>query len=313
MNKSEKIYIAGHTGLVGSAILRALLKQGYDNLIYVPESQLDLTDQSAVRQFFDRERPDYVFLAAAKVGGIGANYTYPAEFIRNNLFIEANVIDSAYRYGTKKLLFMGSSCIYPRLAAQPIKEEYFMTGTLEPTNEYYATAKIAGIEMCDAYNRQYGTDFISVMPTNLYGPGDNFDLASAHVLPALIRKFHDGKVNELPCVEVWGTGTPLREFLHVDDLAEACVLLMKNYNNKQIGKCINIGAGEDLTIEDLALLIKKIVGFKGELVFNPDKPDGTPRKLLDISRIKALGWSPRIPLEEGIRAAYQWFLDNVAG
>ncbi|WP_066351648.1 GDP-L-fucose synthase [Fervidicola ferrireducens] len=307
MHKEAKIYVAGHRGLVGSAILRRLRAEGYSNIVTRTRQELDLTDQRAVYQFFEAERPEYVFLAAAKVGGILANSTYPADFIRENLLIQTNVIDAAYRYGVKKLLFLGSSCIYPKFAPQPIKEEYLLTGALEPTNEPYAVAKIAGIKMCQAYNKQYGTNFISVMPTNLYGPGDNFDLETSHVLPALIRKFHEAKVAGAPHVVIWGSGTPRREFLHVDDLANACLFLMNNYDSSEI---INIGVGEDLTIAELANLIKEIVGYQGEIVFDTTKPDGTPRKLLDVSKIFNLGWRPRIRLEDGIRSTYEWFVRN---
>lgn len=307
MHKGAKIYVAGHRGLVGSAILRKLQAEGYSNIVTRTHQELDLTNQQEVYQFFETERPEYVFLAAAKVGGILANSTYPADFIRENLLIQTNVIDAAYRYGVKKLLFLGSSCIYPKFAPQPIKEEYLLTGALEPTNEPYAIAKIAGIKMCQAYNKQYGTNFISVMPTNLYGPGDNFDLETSHVLPALIRKFHEAKVARAPHVVVWGTGTPRREFLHVDDLADACLFLMNNYDSSEI---INIGVGKDLTIVELANLIKEIVGYKGEIVFDTSKPDGTPRKLLDVSKLFNLGWRPRIRLEDGIRSTYEWFVRN---
>ncbi len=307
MNKDARIYVAGHRGLVGSAILRKLRAEGYSSIVSRTHGDLDLTDQYAVYSFFETERPEYVFLAAAKVGGILANNTYPAAFIRENLLIQTNVIDAAYRYGVKKLLFLGSSCIYPKFAPQPIKEEYLLTGILEPTNEPYAIAKIAGIKMCQAYNKQYGTNFISVMPTNLYGPGDNFDLETSHVLPALIRKFHEAKVTGAPQVVVWGSGTPRREFLHVDDLADACLFLMNNYDSSEI---INIGVGKDLTIAELAQLVKEIVGYKGEIVFDTTKPDGTPRKLLDVSKIFNLGWRPRIRLEDGIRSTYEWFVRN---
>jgi len=297
MEKKSKIYVAGHRGMVGSAIVRRLRKDGYTNLILRTRQELDLLDQQAVQQFYEQERPEYVFLAAAKVGGILANNTYRAQFIYENLQIQNNIIHSAYRYGVKKLLFLGSSCIYPKMAPQPIKEEYLLTGPLEPTNEPYAIAKIAGIKMCEAYNAQYGTNFISTMPTNLYGPHDNFDLETSHVLPALIRKFHEAKVHHRPYVEIWGTGTPRREFLHVDDLADACVFLMQNYNDSQF---VNVGVGEDISIKDLALLIQDIVGYRGELRFDTSKPDGTPRKLLDVSRLHALGWKARIPLRDGI-------------
>ena len=309
MEKDSKIYVAGHRGMVGSAIVRRLTKDGYTNLILRTRQEMDLLDQQAVQQFFEQERPEYVFLAAAKVGGILANNTYRAQFIYENLQIQNNIIHSAYRYGVKKLLFLGSSCIYPKMAPQPIKEEYLLTGPLEPTNEPYAIAKIAGIKMCEAYNAQYGTNFISTMPTNLYGPHDNFDLQTSHVLPALIRKFHEAKVNHRPYVEIWGTGTPRREFLHVDDLADACVFLMQHYNDSQF---VNVGVGEDISIKELALLIQDIVGYQGELRFDTSTPDGTPRKLLDVSRLHALGWKARIPLREGIRQTYQWFLEHIA-
>ena len=309
MEKSSKIYIAGHKGLVGSAIVRNLQKNGYDNLILRTFSELDLIDQKATAKFFAGERPEYVFLAAAKVGGIKANNDFPAEFIFQNLQIQNNIIHNAYLNGAKKLLFLGSSCIYPRDCPQPIKEEYFMTGPLEKTNEAYATAKIAGIKMCQSYDKQYGTKFISVMPTNLYGPNDNFDLNSSHVLPALLRKFHDAKLNNDKEAIMWGTGKPKREFLHVDDLAGACVYLMNNYENPEI---VNIGTGEDIEIIELAKMIKEVVGFKGEIKNDLEKPDGTPRKLLDVSKLHNLGWKHKIPLDEGIRETYQWFLENYA-
>lgn len=309
MNKGAKIYVAGHRGLVGSAITRKLIAEGYTNLVTRSHGKLDLTDQQAVNRFFETERPEYVFLAAAKVGGILANSTYPADFIRENLLIQTNVIDAAYRCGVKKLLFLGSSCIYPKFAPQPMKEEYLLSGELERTNEPYAMAKIAGIKMCQAYDRQYGTNFISVMPTNLYGPGDNFDLETSHVLSALIRKFHEAKVSGAPQVVVWGTGTPRREFLHVDDLADACLFLMQNYDSPEI---INIGVGKDLTIAELGGLVMDVVGYEGEIIFDQSRPDGTPRKLLDVSRLFSLGWRPRIPLVQGIRATYEWFVENYA-
>jgi len=309
MNKDAKVYVAGHRGLVGSAILRKLEAEGYSNLLTFTSNELDLTNQQAVNLMFDSERPEYVFLAAAKVGGIMANSTYPADIIRENLFIQTNVIDASYRYGAKKLLFLGSSCIYPKFAPQPIKEEYLLGSELEPTNEPYAIAKIAGIKMCQSYNKQYGTNFISVMPTNLYGPNDNFDLQTSHVLPALIRKFHEAKVGNAPQVEVWGTGRPYREFLHVDDLADAGLFLMNNYDGSEI---VNIGTGKDSTIADLAHLIKDIVGYKGDIVFDASKPDGTPRKLLDVNRLFDLGWRPRIRLDEGIQSTYEWFVQNHA-
>ncbi|KYD33126.1 GDP-L-fucose synthetase [Geobacillus stearothermophilus] len=309
MRKDAKIYVAGHRGLVGSAILRKLQADGYINLVYRTSQELDLRDRNQVDRFFEEEKPEYVFLAAAKVGGIVANNEYPADFIRDNLMIQTNVIDAAYRNGVKKLLFLGSTCIYPKFAPQPLKEEYLLTGELEPTNEPYAIAKIAGIKMCQSYNRQYGTKYISVMPTNLYGPNDNFDLHTSHVLPALIRKFHEAKETNAPYVEVWGTGTPRREFLYSDDLADACVFLMNNYEDNEI---INVGVGEDISIKELAEKIKNIVGYQGEIKFDTTKPDGTPRKLVDVSKINALGWKASISLDEGLRKAYQWFLENVA-
>ena len=309
MNLDSKIYVAGHRGLVGSALVRALRRRGFANFVYRTHAEMDLEDQRAVRDFFERERPDYVFLAAAKVGGIWANQSYPADFIRSNLVIQMNVVEAAYRAGVKKLMFLGSSCIYPKLAPQPIKEEYLLSGHLEPTNEPYAVAKIAGIKLCQAYNRQYGTTFVSVMPTNLYGPGDNFDLETSHVLPALIRKFHDAKVANAPEVTVWGSGRALREFLHVDDMADACVFLMERYDSSEI---INIGCGEDVSIADLAALIRDVVGYRGEISYDRSKPDGTPRKLLDVSRLRSLGWAPRIPLERGVAETYDWYLRNAA-
>ncbi|MBE0446828.1 MAG: GDP-L-fucose synthase [Actinobacteria bacterium] len=307
MNKDAKIYVAGHRGLVGSAIVRKLKTEGYSNLFTYTHNKLDLTDQQAVDRFFETERPEYVLLAAAKVGGILANSTYPADIIRDNLLIQTNVIDAAYRYGVKKLLFLGSSCIYPKFAPQPIKEDYLLSSELEPTNEPYAVAKIAGIKMCQSYNRQYGANFICVMPTNLYGPNDNFDLQTSHVLPALIRKFHEAKLEGATQVVVWGTGKPHREFLHVDDLADACLFLMNNYDSPDI---INIGVGEDLTIAELAHVIKDVVGYSGKIVFDTAKPDGTPRKLLDVSKLFNLGWTPRIGLVDGIRSTYEWFSKN---
>jgi len=307
MEKSSKIFVAGHRGLVGSAIVRKLQKEGYTNLILKGREEVDLTRQEEVERFFEKERPEYVFLAAAKVGGIHANRTYPAEFIYQNLMIECNVIHSAYKYGVKKLLFLGSSCIYPRECPQPMKEEYLLSGYLEPTNEAYAVAKIAGLKLCQFYKRQYGANFISCMPTNLYGPNDNFDLNTSHVIPALIRKFHEAKIQGKPYVEVWGTGRPLREFLHVDDLADACLFLMQNYDDEI---WINVGSGEEVSIEELAKMIKEIVGYKGRIVFNPDMPDGTPRKLLDISRLKSLGWSPKMSLIEGLKSTYEWYVNN---
>lgn len=304
MEKDDAIYVAGHMGLVGSAILRKLKAEGYSNLITRSFQELDLRDQITVDEFFKSEQPEFVFLAAAKVGGILANNTYPVDFLRDNLLIQTNIIEAAHKYGVKKLLFLGSSCIYPKLAPQPIKEEYLLTGELEPTNEPYAIAKIAGIKLCQAYNRQYQANFISVMPTNLYGPGDNFDLEISHVMPALIRKFHEAKIDGTDQVVVWGSGKPFREFLHVDDLADACLFLMKNYNSSEI---INIGTGKDLSIAELAYLIKDTVGYHGNVVFDTTKPDGTPRKLLDVRKLFYMGWKPRITLEEGISAAYNWY------
>lgn len=305
MNKDAKIYVAGHRGLVGSALVRSLERQGYTHILTRTREALDLTDHAEVKRFFETERPEIVLDAAAKVGGIRANDTYPADFIRDNLLIQTHLIDCAYRSGAKKFVFLGSSCIYPKHAPQPLKEDYLLTGPLEPTNEWYAVAKIAGIKLCQAYRRQYGFDAIALMPTNLYGPGDNFSLENSHVLPALIRKFHDAKVTWAKSVTVWGTGTPRREFLHVDDLADAAVFLMETYSDEAI---INIGVGEDLSIRELAEMIRKVVGFEGDLVFDPEKPDGTPRKLLDVSRLHALGWRERIPLRQGIEETYRWFL-----
>ncbi len=307
MDRLSRIFVAGHRGLVGSAIRRRLLQEGYTNLILRSRGELDLTNQAAVDAFFAAEKPEYVFLAAAKVGGILANSSYPVEFLRDNLAIETNVIEAAYRNGVKKLECLGSSCIYPKLAPQPIKEEYLLTGPLEPTNEWYAIAKIAGIKLAQAYWRQYGFRAISLMPTNLYGPGDNFDLQSSHVLPALIRKAHEARLKHLPEMVVWGSGEPRREFLHVDDMAEAAVFLMLHYDSADI---INVGAGEDISVRELAELVCRVVGYKGQLVFDASKPDGTPRKLLDVSRLRNLGWRPRINLKEGIAQAYQWFLER---
>lgn len=298
----EKIYIAGHRGMVGSAIKRRLEKAGHTNFILRTSSELDLRDQAQTAAFFAKEKPDYVFLAAAKVGGIMANNTFRGEFIYDNLMIQNNVIHQAYLHGVKKLMFLGSSCIYPKMAPQPLKEEYFLTGLLEPTNEPYAIAKIAGIKLCDAYRDQYNCNFVSVMPTNLYGPNDNYDLQKSHVLPALLQKFHDAKVNNEPEVTIWGTGTPLREFLHADDMADACFFLMGSYNEKGP---INIGTGKDISIADLSRLIQKIVGYEGVLKFDTTKPDGTPRKLMDVEKIHQLGWTATIHLEEGIRRVYQ--------
>jgi GDP-L-fucose synthase len=308
MNQISRVFVAGHNGLVGSAIVRHLRKAGYGNLLFRSRAELDLTDRDRVRSFFREQRPDYVFLAAAKVGGILANATYPADFIRDNLAIQLNVIDAAYQNGVKKLEFLGSSCIYPKFASQPMKETDLLTGQLEPTNEWYAVAKIAGIKLCQAYRQQYGFCAISLMPTNLYGPGDNFDLKNSHVLPALLRKFHQAMLEEAPEVVVWGTGTPRREFLHVDDLAWAAVFLMQNYDSPEI---VNVGTGEDVTIAELADMVARATGFAGKIVFDTSKPDGTPRKLLDVSRLHALGWHHAIPLEIGIRNTYQWFLKHV--
>jgi GDP-L-fucose synthase len=308
MNKEDKIYIAGHRGLVGSAILRNLEEQGYNNFVLRTSKELNLTSQADVNQFFEEEKPDYVFLAAAKVGGILANDTYPADFIRDNLLIQTNIIDAAYRNNTKKLLFLGSSCIYPKFAPQPMQEEHLLTGELEPTNEWYAIAKIAGIKMCQAYKKQYGFNAISLMPTNLYGPGDNFNLENSHVMPALIRKFHDAKINNLPEVEVWGSGAPKREFLHVDDMADASVFLMNNYDGFEF---INVGVGSDVSIKELAEIVKAVVGFEGELKFDLSKPDGTPRKLLDVSKLKDTGWEAKIELKDGVQTTYSWFLNKL--
>lgn len=304
MPKNARIYVAGHRGLVGSAITRALAKAGHTNVVTRTHAELDLTDQQAVRAFFATEKPEYVFLSAAKVGGIMANKTYPADFARINLQIETNVVDAAYTSGVKKLLFLGSSCIYPKMAPQPIKEEHLLCGYLEETNKAYAIAKIAGIIMCQSYHEQYGANFISVMPTNLYGPNDNYDPVNSHVLPALLRRFHEAKEQNLPEIVVWGTGSPRREFLHADDLADACLFLMNNYNDPEI---VNIGTGEDVTIREVAELIQKIVGYTGKLTWDTSKPDGTPRKLLDMTKLHSLGWKHRIPLEDGIRDAYTWY------
>jgi GDP-L-fucose synthase len=301
MDKKDKIYIAGHRGMLGSAIHRRLKKEGYENFVFRTSDELDLRNQQAVADFFAKEKPGYVFLAAAKVGGILANNTYRAEFLYDNLMIQSNVIENSYRQSAKKLLFPGSSCIYPKLAPQPLKEDYMLTGLLEHTNEPYAIAKIAGIKMCDAYRSQYGCNFISVMPTNLYGPNDNYDLNTSHVLPALLRKFHEAKIENKPEVIVWGTGTPRREFLHADDMADACLFLMKNYNETGF---INIGIGEDLSIKELSEMIKEITGYNGKIVFDSSKPDGTPRKLLDISKLSSLGWKAKIPLQNGIERTY---------
>lgn len=302
MNVTDKIYVAGHRGMVGSAIIRRLKKEGFNNFVLRTSKELDLRKQQAVQDFFKQEQPDYVFLAAAKVGGILANNVYRAEFLYDNLMIQSNVIHAAHQYDVKKLMFLGSSCIYPKLAPQPLKEDYLLTGLLEPTNEPYAIAKIAGIKMCDAYRAQYGSNFISVMPTNLYGPNDNYDLEKSHVLPALIRKFHEAKKNDSPSVMMWGTGQPKREFLHVDDLADACLYLMQTYNEAGL---VNIGVGEDISILDLALLIKEVVGFDGNIEHDLNKPDGTPRKLMDVSKLNQAGWKATISLEAGIYSVYQ--------
>jgi len=305
MNKTARIYVAGHRGLVGSAIWRELECQGFTHLIGKTRMELDLLDAAAVKSFFEKEKPEFVFVAAAKVGGILANNDHPAQFLFENLQIQNNLIHHAYLSGAKKLLFLGSSCIYPKLAPQPLKEEYLLTGLLEPTNEWYAIAKIAGIKMCQAYRRQYGCNFISAMPTSLYGPNDNYDLESSHVLPALIRKFHEAKVAGAPSVTGWGTGAPLREFLHSDDLAAGCVFLMRNYDEELF---INIGSGSEITIKDLSEIVQRVIGFPGKIVWDNSKPDGTPRKLMDSSRIFSLGWKPQIDLETGIRRAYEDFL-----
>ena len=307
MEKNSKIYIAGHRGLVGSAIYRNLQKQGFTNLVTRTSSELDLKDFQKTSEFFKNEKPEYVFLAAAKVGGIQANNTFRAEFLYDNMMIQNNVIHLSHTNEVKKLLFLGSSCIYPKMAPQPLQEDSLLTGTLEPTNEPYAIAKIAGIKMCDAYRSQYGANFISAMPTNMYGPNDNYDLNNSHVLPALLRKFHEAKEQNLPNVTVWGTGTPLREFLHSDDLAEACVFLMQNYND--FGH-VNVGIGEDISIKDLAVLIKNIVGYEGDIIWDTTKPDGTPRKLMDVNKINAMGWKAKISLEDGIRDVYQQKFKN---
>jgi GDP-L-fucose synthase len=309
VDKAARIYVAGHRGLVGSAVVRALLIQGYGNLLLRTHAELDLTEQGAVRDFFGREQPHAVILAAARVGGIYANSSRPALFMRDNLLIQDNVIDAAHRSGVGKFVFLGSSCIYPKLAPQPIKEEYLLTGPLEPTNEWYAVAKIAGLKMCQAYRREFGFHAISLMPTNLYGPGDNFDEQNSHVLPALVRRFHQAKVSGAESVTVWGSGTPRREFLHVDDLADAVVYLLHAYDAEEI---VNIGCGEDVTISELAGLIMSVIGYQGRLIFDSTKPDGTPRKLLDISRLNALGWRARIPLRTGIESTYRWFQEHGA-
>jgi GDP-L-fucose synthase len=306
LNKQDRIFVAGHRGLVGSAIVRRLESEGFDALLLPPRAEVDLCDSAAVERFFAERKPDYVFLAAAKVGGILANDSRPAEFIAENLRIQSNVIEAAYHHGVRKLLFLGSSCIYPKLAPQPLREEYLLTGPLEPTNEWYAIAKIAGLKMCQAFRRQYGFNAISAMPTNLYGPGDNFSLQASHVLPALIRKAHEAKRAGAP-LAVWGSGRPRREFLHVDDLADALVFMMRHYDAEPP---LNVGTGADVSIAELAALVTRVVGFTGEIVYDASKPDGTPRKLLDVGRLSALGWSARIPLDAGVRGTYQWFLEN---
>lgn len=307
MEKDKKIYIAGHAGLVGSAIVNQLRAQGYTNILTRSHHELDLRSQQAVEQFFAQEKPDYVFLAAARVGGIQANMNAPADFLYDNLAIELNVIHAAYTHGVKKLLFMGSSCIYPRMCPQPIKEEYLLTGELEKSNEGYAIAKIAGLKLCEFYNTQHGTQFISCMPTNLYGPRDNFNLQTSHVLPALIRKLYTAKKNNEPFVNIWGTGNVFREFLYIDDLADCCLFLMNTYEGNQI---VNVGTGKDITIADLARMVKKIVGFEGELIFDPTKPEGTPRKLLNVDRINELGWHAQTSLEQGIKKTFDWCIEN---
>lgn len=307
MKKDSKIFVAGHRGLVGSAIVRALEKDGFSNIVMRTHKELDLTNQKTVSEFFAKEKPEYVFLSAAKVGGIMANKTSPADFIYNNLAIQTNIIHNAYVYKTKKLLFLGSSCIYPKLCPQPIKEEYLLSGALEESNKAYAVSKIAGIIMCQSYNEQYGTNFISLMPTNLYGPNDNFDLENSHVLPAMIRKFHEAKLADKPNVSLWGTGSAMREFLHVDDLAGASLFLMQNYDDTSI---MNVGTGEDMTIKELAEKIKDAVGYEGDIVWDTTKPDGTPRKILDVSKLHGLGWKHKISLNEGISSTYKWFKEN---
>lgn len=308
MQRDARVYVAGHRGLVGSALVRRLTAGGYTNLITRTHAELDLTNQAAVEEFFQAEKPEYMFVAAAKVGGIHANSTYPADFIYSNLSVETNLIHAAYRHGVRKLLFLGSSCIYPKHAPQPMREEHLLTGPLEPTNEWYAIAKIAGIKLCTAYNRQHGTDFMSVMPTNLYGIGDNYDPENSHVIPALIRKFHEAKDRGTPESVVWGTGTPRREFLYSDDLADACVFLMETQSAAGVGEIINIGVGTDMTIREVAETVSAVVGYRGDLVFDTTRPDGTPRKLLDVSRMEALGWQARTPLAEGLKRTYENFL-----
>jgi len=307
MKPDSKIFVAGHKGLVGSAIVRGLQAQGFTNILVRDRKDVDLENAASTEAFFAAEKPEFVFMAAAKVGGILANDTYPVDFLRSNLLIQTNVIESAYRNGCRKFEFLGSSCIYPKFAPQPMKEEHLLTGSLEPTNEWYAIAKIAGIKLCQAYRKQYGFDAISLMPTNMYGPGDNFELQGSHVLPALIRKFHEAKKNGSKDVVMWGTGTPKREFLHVDDLAEACIFLMQTYSDAEI---VNVGSGTDVTIRELAEMVREVVGFEGEIVLDTTKPDGTPRKLMDVSRLEKAGWKSKIALREGIETTYQWFLEN---
>jgi GDP-L-fucose synthase len=309
MNNDDVVFVAGHRGLVGAAIMRRLTAGGFTKLLVRSRVEVDLTRQADVEAFFAATRPTWVFLAAARVGGIHANNSYPGDFIRDNLQLQTNVIDAAHRYGVRKLLFLGSSCVYPKLAPQPLCEDYLLSGPLEPTNEWYAIAKIAGIKMCQAYRRQYGFHAICAMPTNLYGPGDNFSLQHSHVLPALIRKFHEARAADAPQVIVWGSGTPRREFLHVDDLADALLFLMQHYDSEEL---INVGTGEDLSIAELARLVARIVGFEGRIVFDPSEPDGTPRKLLDINKLRVLGWRATIPLDQGIRATYDWYVQNAA-
>jgi GDP-L-fucose synthase len=309
VKSEDKIFVAGHRGLVGSAVVRSLQKQGFNNLVVRTHQELDLTQQDAVRRFFETNRPKAVIMAAARVGGIHANNSQPASFLRDNLLIQDNVIDAAHQSGVEKFVFLGSSCIYPKMAPQPIKEDYLLTGPLEPTNEWYAIAKIAGLKMCQAYRRQYGFNAISLMPTNLYGPGDNFDLQNSHVLPALIRKIHDAKGRGDESVQVWGSGTPRREFLHVDDMADAVVYLLQSYDSESI---VNIGWGEDVTIRELAEMVMSVIGYSGSLILDPSKPDGTPRKLLDVTRLNQLGWRPQIPLKKGIEMTYQWFKQHAS-
>ncbi len=308
LNKDAVIYVAGHRGLVGSAVVRKLQAEGFNNIVCATSSEVDLRDPKAVSEFYAQHKPNYVVVAAAKVGGIHANDTYPAEFLYDNLMIESNLIHGAYVSGVEKLLFLGSTCIYPKLADQPLKEDYLLTGPLEPTNEWYAIAKIAGVKLCQAYSKQYGCQYISAMPTNLYGPGDNFDLNNSHVLPALMRKFHEAKINNDPTVTVWGSGTPKREFLHVDDCAAACIHLLESYDNTD--EWVNIGVGEDISIANLAGLVKEVVGYSGDIVYDSSKPDGTPRKLVDVTRINNSGWSAKIALKEGVASTYQWYLEN---